>query len=155
MLKLNECFLSTLSEHWCIILPFMNRLFFFFRLRTTSRSIKCSLSQHFANIFPVMSWLPKLILLMFQEELTGCWSPWALACLEQFFYRFMLKSLAGYEIHGSHLEFTLEFLELLLFFVYSLEMSDAILNTSITWLILCLLLPVGQPSANIFLGAKQ
>ena len=43
-----------------------------------------------------------------------------------------MKSLAGYEIHGSHLEFTLEFLELLRFFVYSLEMSDAILNTSIT-----------------------
>lgn len=95
MLKPNERSLSTLSEQWCIILPFMNR-HFCFRLRTTSKSIKCSLSQHFANIFPVMSWLPKLILLMFQEELSGCWSSWALACLEQFFYRFILNEELGW-----------------------------------------------------------
>lgn len=95
MLKPNEYFLSRMSEHWCIILPFMN-WHFFFKLRTTSKYVKCSLSQHFANIFPVMSWLPKLILLMFQEELTGCWSPWAHTCLEQFFYIFTLDEEFGW-----------------------------------------------------------
>lgn len=41
-----------------------------------------------------------------------------------------MKSLAGYKTHGSHSEFTLEFLELLLLSACSLEMSDALLITS-------------------------
>lgn len=70
MFKFNERFPSTLPEHLCIILPLVDPPFFP-GLELQSK-YKCSLSNHFAKIFPVISWLPKLILSTFQEELTGC-----------------------------------------------------------------------------------